>query len=214
VARRRYHQYCGLAHALELVGERWALLVVRDLLNGPKRFTDLRNGLQRIPTNVLSTRLKELEDAGVVQRRVLPRPSGAVVYELTDYGRGLEDAVLSLARWGTKSIGPPDPSDVISSSAFALGLRSAFHPDLARGVTATYEVSFANAVVHLRVDDGAVEAHEGPAEEADLRISGDSALPALLSGDLTPAEAERTGAVRLTGDTRLLEPFAAMFHLD
>jgi DNA-binding HxlR family transcriptional regulator len=214
MARRSYHQYCGLAHALELVGERWALLVVRDLLTGPKRFTDLRNGLPRIPTNVLSTRLKELEEAGIVQRRVLPRPSGSVVYELTDYGRGLEDAVLSLARWGTKSIGEPDSSDVINSSAFALGLRSAFHPDLARGVTATYEVCFGDAVVHLRVDDGAVEAQEGPADEADLRIATDAALPALLRGDLSPAEAERTGAVHLTGDTRLLEPFTAMFHLD
>lgn len=214
MARRSYHQYCGLAHALELVGERWALLVVRELLTDPKRFTDLRNGLPRIPTNVLSTRLKELEEAGILQRRVLPRPSGAIVYELTDYGRGLEDAVLSLARWGAKSIGEPDPGDVINSSAFALGLRSVFHPDIARGVAATYEVSFGNAVVHLRVDGGAVEAREGPAEEADLRIAADAALPALLRGDLSPAEAERTGAVRLTGDTRLLEPFTAMFRLD
>jgi DNA-binding HxlR family transcriptional regulator len=214
MAPRSYHQYCGLAHALELVGERWALLVVRNLLTGPKRFTDLRNGLPRIPTNVLSTRLKELEEGGIVGRRVLPRPSGSVVYELTDYGRGLEDAVLSLARWGTKSIGEPDPSDVINSSAFALGLRSAFHPDAARGLTATYEVCFGNAVVHLRVDDGEVEAQEGPADEPDLKIATDAALPALLRGDLSPAEAERTGAVRLTGDARLLERFTAIFRLD
>src|SRR5918994_7545217 len=111
--RRSYHQYCGLAHALELVGERWALLVVRDLFTGPKRFTDLRSGLGRIPTNVLSTRLKELEEAGIVERRVLPRPSSSVVYELTDYGRGLEDAVIALVRWGTKSLGEPDPDEPI-----------------------------------------------------------------------------------------------------
>ena len=214
MARRSYHQYCGLAHALELVGERWALLLVRDLLTGPKRFTDLRNGLPRIPTNVLSTRLKELEEGGIVQRRVLPRPSGSVVYELTDYGRGLEGAVLSLARWGTKSIGERDPSDVINPSAFALGLRSSFHPEAALGLTATYEVCFGDAVVHLRVDDGAVEAGEGPADDPDLTIATDTALPALLRGDVSPAEAERTGAVRLTGDARLLEPFAAIFRLD
>jgi DNA-binding HxlR family transcriptional regulator len=214
MARRSYHEYCGLAHALELVGERWALLVVRDLLTGPKRFTDLRNGLTRIPTNVLSARLKELEEGGIVHRRVLPRPSGSVVYELTEYGRGLEDAVLSLARWGTRSIGERDPGDVISPGAFALGLRSAFHPEAARGVSATYEVCFGDAVVHLRVDDGAVEAREGPADEPDLKIATDTALPALLRGDLSPADAERTGAVRLTGDARLLEPFTAIFRLD
>jgi DNA-binding HxlR family transcriptional regulator len=213
MAQRSYQQFCGLAHALDLVGERWALLVVRELLTAPKRFTDLRNGLPRIPTNVLTARLKELEEAGVVERRVLPRPSGSVVYELTEHGRGLEDAVLSLARWGTKTIGEPAPDDVINPSAFALGLRSAFHPDAARDLTATYEVSFGNAVVHLRVDHGAVEAREGPADEPDLKIATD-ALPALLRGDLSPAEAVHHDAFRLAGDTRLLEPFTAMFRID
>src|SRR3981189_2283805 len=96
VAARSYGQYCGLARALELVGERWALLIVRDLLVGPRRFTDLRQGLPRIPTNVLSDRLTELEQSGIIRRRVLPRPSGSVVYELTEYGSRLEDAVLRL----------------------------------------------------------------------------------------------------------------------
>jgi DNA-binding HxlR family transcriptional regulator len=214
MARRSYHQYCGLAHALELVGERWALLIVRELLTGPKRFTDLRDALGRIPTNVLSTRLKELEEGGIVERRVLPRPSGAVVYELTEYGRGLEDAVLALVRWGTKSLGERGPDDVIPSGSFALGLRGIFHPEAARGVSATYEVRFGDAVVHLRVDDGALETATGPAEEPDLTIATETALPALLRGDLSPAEAERTGAVQLAGDTRLLAPFTAMFHLD
>src|SRR5437764_13643685 len=100
VAARTYGQFCGLARALELVGERWAMLIVRDLLVGPRRFTDLSRGLPRIPTNILSERLKELEDAGVVHRRVLPRPIGSVVYELTAYGADLEDAVKLLGRWG------------------------------------------------------------------------------------------------------------------
>lgn len=133
--------------------------------------------------------------------------------ELTEHGHGLEEAVLSLARWGTKTIGEPGPDDVINASAFALGLRSAFHPDAARDLTATYEVSFGNAVVHLRVDHGAVEAREGPADEPDLKI-GTDALPALLRGDITPAEAEHDDAFRLAGDTRLLEPFTAIFRLD
>src|SRR3981081_3351856 len=94
VTKRAYGQFCGLARAVELLGERWALLVVRDLLVSPKRFTDLRRALPRIPTNVLSDRLRELEDAGVVHRRVLPRPAGSIVYELTEYGEQLEDIVL------------------------------------------------------------------------------------------------------------------------
>jgi DNA-binding HxlR family transcriptional regulator len=97
---RSYGKYCGLAHALELVGERWALVLVSDLLRGPKRFSDLQRGQPRIPSKVLSARLKELEDAGVVRRRVLPRPASGVGYELTEYGRELEDVVLRLGLWG------------------------------------------------------------------------------------------------------------------
>src|SRR5438105_14626994 len=104
VAARTYGQFCGLARALELVGERWALLIVRDLLVGPKRFTDLRRGLPRIPTNVLSTRLKELEHNGIVRRRLLPRPASGVVYELTEHGRELEDIVLRLGLWGAATL--------------------------------------------------------------------------------------------------------------
>src|SRR5690242_11209558 len=106
---RGYGQYCGLARALELVGERWALLIIRDLLVGPRRFTDLRNGLPRIPTNVLSDRLKELERDGIVQRKILPRPASATVYELTAYGAQIEDAVMRLGTWGAQRLGEATP---------------------------------------------------------------------------------------------------------
>src|SRR6266540_2349588 len=101
---RRYGQTCGIAHALDLVGERWALLVVRELLLGPKRFTDLREGLPGIGANVLASRLRELESAGVVQRRTLPAPAAATVYELTEYGRELEEPLLAFGRWGAKTL--------------------------------------------------------------------------------------------------------------
>src|SRR5215217_8167005 len=101
---RTYGSYCGLARALELVGERWALLVIRELLSGPKRFTDLRRGLPRIPTNVLSARLKQLERDGIVQREVLPRPASGVAYELTEYGRELKGAVTELLTWGARTL--------------------------------------------------------------------------------------------------------------
>src|SRR5258708_22722673 len=105
VAVRSYGQFCGLARALELVGERWALLIIRDLLVGPRRFTDLRQGLPRIPTNVLSDRLKELEQAGIVRRRVLPRPAASVVYELTEYRNLLQEPLMRLRVLGAQSLG-------------------------------------------------------------------------------------------------------------
>src|ERR1700730_12979598 len=126
MAKRAYGQFCGLARAVELLGERWALLVVRDLLVGPKRFTDLRCGLPRIPTNVLSDRLRELEDAGVVHRRVLPRPAGSIVYELTEYGAQLDDIVLSLGRWGAQRLGEPGPDEIITTDSMIIALRSTF----------------------------------------------------------------------------------------
>src|SRR5438445_10441812 len=120
---RSYGQFCGFAHALELVGERWALLVVRDLVLGPKRFTELRRGLPRIPTNILSVRLKELEEAGIVRRRIRPRPATGVVYELTEYGQELEDIVLGLGLWGARSLGYPPPADIVSPDALILAIR-------------------------------------------------------------------------------------------
>src|SRR4030088_2382201 len=128
---RSYGQFCGFARALELVGERWALLVVRDLVLGPKRFTDLRRGLSRIPTNILSARLKELEDAGIVRRRLLPRPAGGVAYELSEYGQELEDIVLRLGLWGVRSLGNPRPEDIVTMDSLILALRATFRPEAA-----------------------------------------------------------------------------------
>src|SRR5919108_834186 len=125
---RTYSQYCGLACALELVGERWALLIVRDLLLGPKRFTDLRNGLPRIGTNVLAARLQELERAGVVERRVLPPPAASTVYELTDYGRSLEGPLLALGRWGAMSIGERQDGQSLRSEWLAGGAEGVLPP--------------------------------------------------------------------------------------
>src|SRR5438105_10131964 len=140
VAARTYGQFCGLARALELVGERWALLIVRDLLVGPRRFTDLRQGLPRIPTNVLSERLKELEHAGIVRRRALPRPAASVVYELTDYGSQLEEVVMKLGLWGAQALGEPRPDEIITTDSIVKALRPTFVPELARGLRTAYEL--------------------------------------------------------------------------
>jgi DNA-binding HxlR family transcriptional regulator len=162
MASRTYGQYCGLTRAVELVGERWALLIIRDLLVGPRRFTDLRQGLPRIPTNVLAARLKELEEAGVVRRRALPRPERGVVYELTGYGRDLEDIVLRLGRWGAQSLGDPRPDEVVTADALVMALRTTFQPEAARDLEIGYELRLGDVVVHARVDHGALTAGQAP----------------------------------------------------
>jgi DNA-binding HxlR family transcriptional regulator/putative sterol carrier protein len=214
VAARPYGQYCGLARALELVGERWALLVVRDLLLGPKRFTDLRQGLPRIPTNVLSERLKGLEEAGIVRRRVLARPARSVVYELTDYGADLEDVVLRLGRWGARSLGPPGADDVLTPDALVLALRATFRPAAARKLRASYELHLGPVVVNARIRNGTLEAAAGSLAGTDLVIDAGMSLKALLNGELGPAEAVESGAVRIAGDPLLLVRFVEAFHLE
>src|SRR5215831_15975055 len=126
---RRYHQYCAVARALDVVGERWTLLIARELLLGPRRFTDLAAGLPGIGSSVLTTRLKELERSGLVVRRTLPPPAASVVYELTDLGRGVGPVLAALAEWGLNVLGPPRDDDQIMSSWLVLGLAVTAEPD-------------------------------------------------------------------------------------
>lgn len=213
MSSRTYGQYCGLAHAMELVGERWALLVVRDLVPGPKRFTDLRNGLPRIPTNILSARLKELEACGVIRRRLLPRPQGSVVYELTGYGRELDEVVLRLGLWGARSLGQPRPDDIVTTDSLIMALRATFRREAARGLHLGYEVRVGDTVIHARVDDGEAAVEQGPLPRPDLVIDTGPELRALLAGELGPPEAVAGGAVRLTGDPALLDQFVRVFRI-
>src|SRR5262245_58962841 len=138
---RTYGEHCAVARALDVVGERWALLVVRELLLGPKRFTDLRAGLPNAKPSVLSQRLRELEAAGVVRRRTLAPPSGARVYELTDDGEDLEPIVIALGHWGSRL--PTRPGAVHGSDSLVLALKSRFDPDAARGVDGRFELRLA-----------------------------------------------------------------------
>jgi DNA-binding HxlR family transcriptional regulator len=213
MGKRSYGQYCGFVHALEMVGERWALLIIRDLLVGPKRYTDLHRGFPRIPTNVLAARLKELEEAGVVQRRILPRPAGSVVYELTEYGAQLEDAVLALGRWGAKTLGEPGPEDVVTVDSMIMAFRTTFHADAAAGLTVGYELRMGPVVLHIRIDDGQLTVAAGPLDGADLVIEAGPAIKALLAAEITPAEAIANGSVHVTGDPELLTRFAGIFRI-
>lgn len=213
MSKRAYGQFCGLVRALEIVGERWALLIIRDLLVGPRRYTDLRQGLPRIPTNILSARLKELEEAGIVRRRVLPRPSGAVVYELTEYGAELEEVVLGLGRWGAKSMTEPGPDDIVTADSLVMALRSTFRPAAAEGADVGYELRLGPIVIHARVHGGRLEAAEGPLPGADLVIETGPAIKALMAGEVKPEDAIARGSVRLTGDPALLTRFAETFRI-
>jgi len=213
MSARRYGQFCGVTRALEIVGERWALLIIRDLLVSPKRFTDLRHGLPRIPTNILSTRLKELEEAGVVRRRVLPRPSGAVVYELTEYGEELDEIVMALGRWGAQRLGEPGPEDIVTEDSMIMAMRSTFHPEAAVGRSVRYQLSLGEVVVHVDIDNGNLRVGGGAAPDRDVVIESGPAFKALLSGEVTPDEALADGSVKVTGDPGLLKQFAETFRI-
>jgi DNA-binding HxlR family transcriptional regulator len=201
---KSYGQYCGVARALELVGERWALLIVRNLLVGPRRYTDLRAGLPKIPTNVLATRLKELEGAGLVVRTVQPRPSGAIVYELTPYGADLDEVVQVLGRWGARSLGELRPGEIATAETLVMALRSTFRPasampDRRKAGRMAYQLRFGEVVVHAIVTGDQLTAGPGPLPDADLAIEAYAPLTPLLNGQLSAAEALEAGIVSISG---------------
>lgn len=216
MAARGYGQYCGLARALELVGERWALLIIRDLLVGPRRFSDLRKGLPRIPSNVLADRLKELERDGVVRRRLLPRPASATVYELTDYGRQIEDAVMRLGMWGAQCLGEPKPEEIITNDSMTIALRSTFVAESAANTRLTFELRMGPVHLFAHVLDGTLQVGEAvdAGQPVDLVIECGPALRALLAGELSPADALAQGLVVIReGDPALLKVFAQLFQI-
>jgi DNA-binding HxlR family transcriptional regulator len=169
---RTYGDRCGIARALDHVGERWALLVVRELLLGPKRFTDLRTGLPHLSSDVLAQRLRELEGVGVVQRRKLAPPAASQVYELTDWGRELEPVVLALGRWGSRVPFPPGEAQ-LGIDAFVLALKTVFDPSAADGLTASYELRLGEHRFRVRVADDRLDVARGSADRPDATIESD-----------------------------------------
>jgi DNA-binding HxlR family transcriptional regulator/putative sterol carrier protein len=202
-----------LARALDLVGGRWALLVVRDLLTGPKRFKQLQEGLHGVPTNVLTTRLRELEEAGIVQRQVEAHPGGGVVYALTDYGRELEDPLLRLGYWGARSLGQPCEGEFVSMDSLALALRGAFRPKKARGPQRLYELRVDDKPLRIAVKNGRVTVPASSSNDPDVVLETDPGIMSeLLSGALNLDTAMRSGRVRLSGDRAEAERMVEMFR--
>lgn len=205
MTERTYNQYCGVAQALDLVGERWALLVVRDLVLGPKRFTDLQADLPGIATNVLASRVRELERNGIVCRRTLAPPAAATVYELTDYGRELEPVLLALGRWGARSLGARRPEQAIRSGWIGVAMRAYSVPEASAGLRATVELRLENTTLNVRFDDGEVRIAHGPAEDPSLTIeAANLTLLALLRRLASADELVGQGLLRLDGDEQLL----------
>jgi DNA-binding HxlR family transcriptional regulator len=215
MGKRRYDQHCSVARALDVVGERWTLLVVRELLTGPKRFKDLLEGLPGIGTNLLAARLKDLEGHGILQRATLPPPAGSKVYELTGVGLALEPVVMALSQWGLGFLGNPDGDDDLRPSWAMVAVRSRLDPGaVSEGVRESYEFRVTGEVFYVRVRDGKAEVRQGPASEPDLIFSGDAqAFLALASGQLEPADAIQSGSVRIEGDHNALARCLKMFRL-
>lgn len=215
MAARDYGEYGGVTRALELVGARWALLIVRDLLVGPRRYGELAAG-SRIPSNILAARLKELQAAGVIRRA--PR-SRVIVYELTPYGRELEPIVLSLGAWGFKAMGDPREEQVITPDSMTMDLRSAFRANVAATLPATsYGARIGPAELLIRVDGSTLAVARGAVTSGDgfvdLAFASGPGIHRLISGDLAPERAIATGVVEvLGGRPELLGRFASTFHL-
>ena len=206
-ARRTYGDACAAAHALDVIGERWALLVVRELLLGPKRFTDLRAGLPHVSPNVLGQRLRELEQDGVVRRRKLGPPAGAWVYELTEWGAQLEQVLKHLGRWGLRSPGfGPGGGAPVSVDSLMLALRSLFAPQAAGDLCAGFRLQLGEDRLLVRVGGGQIEVRRSDAPTADVTLKTDPrTFAGLLTRQVSVEAAVRGGHLTLTGPRALVE---------
>jgi DNA-binding HxlR family transcriptional regulator/putative sterol carrier protein len=214
MSKRSYNQYCAVARALDVIGERWTLLIVRELLTGPKRFKDLLEGLPGIGTNLLAARLKDLEGRAVIRRTTLPPPAGSKVYELTELGRSLEPVITSLGRWGLEFLDAAGQEAHVRPGWAVAAMRSNLKTEAAHGVRETYEFHIDEETFHVRVEGGEIETLQGPAVEPDLVLSGSTrAFLDLAARQIEPAEAFESGAFRIEGEQEALARCLEMFGL-
>ncbi len=213
--KRSYGDACGIARALDVVGERWAMMIVRELLLGPKRFTDIRAGLPHVSPDMLAQRLRDLEQAGVLHHRRLPPPYGSQVYELTASGRALEPALLALGRWGGAYAPPPSDDMCMSLDAYILSLRTLFDAERADDFAARVELRLGEERFRVVIADGAVEAGRGELPDADAVIEADPPMMLLevLHGHRRLADALAAEAIRIGGDKRVAKRFMTLFPL-
>jgi DNA-binding HxlR family transcriptional regulator len=210
---RRYRDACGTAQGLDLVGERWALLVVRELLLGPKRFTDLRKGLPGVSSNILTDRLDGLERSGVVRRRTLPAPAASKVYELTEWGMELEPVVVALGRWGARSPWRSE-EDEISTDGLVLSFQAMFDPDAAGALEASYGIVLGEQSFRVEVAEGRIQIFRGAPDNADASIKTDTAtLAALVYEGIDLEEALRSEDIEIEGERSAVERLLTLFPM-
>jgi DNA-binding HxlR family transcriptional regulator len=210
---KSYAQYCGLARALDLVGDRWTLLVVRELLVGPARYAELRDGLPGIATNLLAQRLRSLEAGGLVVRRTLAPPAASTVYELTEAGRRLEPAVLALTRWGgAQLVDGPRRGDTFRPQWLVLALRSLLPARAPRTPRTAVAFVVPGARVVVRGGDGTLSVTLDDATDVDASVSGDpAAILGVVSGELELRDARAAGRIEVTGSRRVVREMVSAF---
>ncbi|HEV2217124.1 MAG TPA: winged helix-turn-helix transcriptional regulator [Candidatus Dormibacteraeota bacterium] len=203
---RSYNEYCAIAQALDVVGERWSLLIVRELLiRGPSRYTDLRFGLPGIATNLLADRLRELEEAGVIEREEAPPPVATTLFKLTDRGRQLEPVLQALGRWGGPMVQRPIGENQFRSHWLAIPLATHLKDHTPDAPAQTIEIRTADQPMLVEVGGGKVEVRPGKADQPDLRLTGAaSQVLGLLLHELAFADATRRG-LKIEGNTEVLK---------
>jgi len=212
MAEHRYQQYCGLARALDVVGDRWTLLIVRELTPGPRRFTDLVDGLPGISRKLLTERLRELERDGILARHELPPPAARQVYELTDDGRDLAQAMGPLSAWGGKRLGNREPTESFQARWSAVGMAAFADREAAKGVSETYQYFVGRSAFHFTVDDGAIQLHDGRAQDPAVTLTTDEETWAdIVSGKITASSAAATGALTVAGDPQAAKRLGKIF---
>lgn len=210
---RRYHDACGAAHGLDLVGERWALLVVRELMMGPRRFGDLRKDLHGISANVLTQRLEGLEASGIVRRRKLPPPASVQVYELTDWGYEIEPVFMVLGRWAARSP-QHDPTLPISAVSIMQSFMTMFDASLAGDADMTLGFVFGDESFRVTVRDGVLKARRDAVDDADVVVTTvPQVSAAAVYGKAPLADLEAEGALAISGDRAVFEHYINFFHL-
>lgn len=214
VSKRWYDDACGTALAMELVGERWSLLIVRELMFGPRRFSELRAGLPGISANVLTQRLAGLESACILHRRTLPSPANAQVYELTAWGYESERAIQELGRWAVRSP-RHDPTLPLSAASLMMSFRTMFSAERAGDRTATIGIRIGNERFRIAIRSGILDIARSDADNADLLLAAPDPgiLAAFIYGGEDPVPLQEAGALALTGAAELARWFATLFPL-
>ena len=209
-----YQQYCALARTLDMVGDRWTLLIIRELRPGPRRFTDLVDGLPGISRKLLTERLRDLERDGIVTRRQLPPPAARQVYELTDDGRDLATAMAPLIVWGAKRLGERRPGESFHARWPAVGMVALADLEAAKGVRETYQYFVGDSAFHLVVDDGSVDARDGRADDPSVVVTTDEKTwEDIATGKTSASAATAAGALTVTGDKRAEKRLGKIFSL-